>query len=199
MASVVIIVNLPAVVNQKSSGPIFAEESAAAQPPRWQGLAPQFDARARWLVLGSFPGVASLKAQQYYGHPRNQFWRLLGDVFGLPLSELAYEERLLALRRQGVALWDVISETEREGSLDSKIREPRASDLAWLLAQLPGLHTIGFNGGTAARIGRRQLLGLDAAPWRLLELPSSSPAYTMAYDAKLASWQALGTLAEGVS
>ncbi len=187
-------------MNQESSSNIIAEEVIAA-PPRWQGLAPQFDAGARWLLLGSFPGVASLKAQQYYGHPRNQFWRLLGDVFGLPLSTLAYEERLAALRRQGIALWDVISETEREGSLDSNIRDPRSSDLAWLLAQLPHLHTIGFNGGTAARIGQRQLMALGealgSASWRVVNLPSSSPAYTMAYDAKLASWRALGRPGEG--
>lgn len=167
------------------------------QAPRWQGLAPQFDADAQWLLLGSFPGVASLKAQQYYGHPRNQFWRLLGDVWSLPLTTLPYEDRLAALRRQGIALWDVISETEREGSLDSQIRGPRVSDLAWLLAQLPRLHTIGFNGGTAARIGHRQLAALGSVPWRVLSLPSSSPAYTMPYDAKLASWQALGRLGQG--
>lgn len=193
-------------MNQESSSNIIAEEAVAA-PPRWQGLAPQFDAGARWLLLGSFPGVASLKAQQYYGHPRNHFWRLLGDVFGLPLAMLAYEERLAALRRLGIALWDVISETEREGSLDSQIRDPRASDLAWLLAQLPHLHTIGFNGGTAARTGQRQLarLGvgqgaaLGSVSWRVVNLPSSSPAYTMAYDAKLAAWRALGKPGEGGS
>lgn len=196
-------------MNQKSSSNIIAEDAASPSPPRWQGLAPQFDAGARWLLLGSFPGVASLKARQYYGHPRNQFWRLLGDVFGLPLATLDYEDRLEALRLQGIALWDVISETEREGSLDSQIRDPRVSDLAWLLAQLPKLHTIGFNGSTAARIGQRQLAGLGAGlgaplgsmpgstPWRVLSLPSSSPAYTMAYDAKLAAWQALGRPGEG--
>lgn len=184
-------------MNQKSNRTIIAEDAAAIQLPRWQGLAPQFDAGARWLLLGSFPGLASLKAQQYYGHPRNQFWRLLGDVFGLPLVTLSYEQRLATLRRQGIALWDVISETEREGSLDSNIRDPHASDLAWLLSQLPQLQTIGFNGGTAARIGQRQLMALGEAPWRIVNLPSSSPAYTMAYDAKLASWQALGRPGEG--
>lgn len=143
------------------------------------------------MLLGSFPGVASLKTQQYYGHPRNQFWRLLDDVFDLSLVGLAYEERLLMLRRHRIALWDVITETEREGSLDSNIRDPLHSDLGWLLAHLPRLETIGFNGGTAAGIGRRQLAALGEPRWRILSLPSSSPAYTLPYDAKLKAWQSL--------
>ncbi|WIT10240.1 DNA-deoxyinosine glycosylase [Paucibacter sediminis] len=155
------------------------------------GLAPIWTPSARLLLLGSFPSVASLQAQQYYGHPRNQFWRLLGDVLGEDLAGLAYAARLERLRARQVALWDVITETEREGSLDSSIREPRTSDLSALLAELPRLETIGFNGGTAARLGLRQL-GASRARWRVLNLPSSSPAYTMAYDDKLKAWRALG-------
>ena len=178
-------------MTQVSRAPIIAEAAGAGQAERWQGLTPQFDAQARWLLLGSFPGVASLKAQQYYGHPRNQFWRLLGDVFGLPLIGAAYEDRLRLLRQQRIALWDVIRETEREGSLDSNIRDPLHSDLGGLLARLPHLETIGFNGGTAARLGMRQLAALGESRWRVLALPSSSPAYTMAYYDKLKARQSL--------
>lgn len=158
--------------------------------PRWRGLAPQVAPDAWLLMLGSFPGVASLKAQQYYGHPQNQFWRLLGSVLELPLAEAVYAERLALLRGRGVGLWDVITETHREGSLDSSIRNPAGSDLLGLIEGLPRLTTIAFNGGTAARFGLRQL-GVRAADYRILALPSSSPAYTLPFAAKLAAWQAI--------
>ncbi|MDY0746449.1 DNA-deoxyinosine glycosylase [Paucibacter sp. R3-3] len=162
---------------------------------RLQGLAPQVSERTRLLLLGSFPGVASLQAQRYYGHPRNQFWRLVGEALGLPLAEADYEARLALLDRHRVGLWDVITETEREGSLDSNIRDPRASDLLALIAGLPGLRTIAFNGGTAHRIGLRQL-GEAAARYRILALPSSSPAYTLAYAAKLEAWRQISLIEE---
>ncbi|XHS78396.1 DNA-deoxyinosine glycosylase [Burkholderiaceae bacterium UC74_6] len=148
------------------------------------------DANAWALVLGSFPGRASLAASQYYGHPQNQFWRLLGAVLEISLVGQPYERRLSLMRVNGVGLWDVITSTEREGSLDSAIRNHEASDLHRLLDSLPGLRVIGFNGGTAARIGRKQL-GERASSYRLLDLPSSSPAYTLNFDAKLAQWMQL--------
>ncbi|MDC8773931.1 DNA-deoxyinosine glycosylase [Roseateles albus] len=157
---------------------------------RLKGLAPQVAPDTRLLVLGSFPGVASLQAQQYYGHPRNQLWRLLGDSFGLPLAQADYPMRLQLLLANQIGLWDVISETHRRGSLDSEIRDPRPSDLFTLLAGLPQLRTIAFNGGTAAKIGLRQL-GAHADRYRILSLPSSSPAYTLAYAGKLAAWATL--------
>ena len=141
-------------------------------------------------MLGSFPGVASLAAQQYYGHPRNQFWRLLGDSLTLPLANADYPARLALLKNARVGLWDVITETQRQGSLDSAIREPRGSDLVGLTADLLALHTIAFNGGTAARLGLRQL-GAAAVRYRIVLLPSSSPAYTRPYAEKLIAWQQL--------
>lgn len=170
----------------KISAPIIAKPL-----PRLQGLTPLVAAdTTRLLLLGSFPGVASLQAQQYYGHPRNQFWRLVGEALGLPLAAADYPGRLALLREHGVGLWDVITETQRRGSLDSEIRDPQASDLAGLLATLPMLRTIAFNGGTAHRIGLRQL-GARAAAYRILALPSSSPAYTLAYADKLQAWRQL--------
>jgi len=157
---------------------------------RLRGLPPVVDAHTHTLLLGSFPGVASLQAAQYYGHPRNHFWPLVGAVFGLPLAEAGYAERLRLLGANGLGLWDVISEAEREGSLDADLRRPLASELAALVAGLPALRTIGFNGATAARLGLKQL-GERAARYRILALPSSSPAYTLAFAAKLSAWQAL--------
>jgi hypoxanthine-DNA glycosylase len=155
---------------------------------RMQGLAPHVSARTQVLILGSFPGVASLKAQQYYGHPRNHFWPLVGEVFDLPLLESDYPMRLALLMEHHVGLWDVITETARQGSLDSNIRDPLASDLRTLLGQLPALRTIAFNGGTAYKMGLRQL-GEAASRYRILALPSSSPAYTLAYAKKLKAWR----------
>jgi len=163
----------------KSEGPLV-----------WRGLAPKVDVNDVFLILGSFPGHRSLQVQAYYGHPQNQFWRLLGAVFDLPLASAGYAARLTLLRRAGIGLWDVITETERDGSLDSAIRNPRASDLHGLLDTLPALRVIGFNGGTAARLGRREL-GSRVSSYRVVDLPSSSAAYTLAFEAKLACWRSL--------
>lgn len=171
---------------------------AADGRQRLTGLKPHLAPDAKLLVLGSFPGVASLQAQQYYGHPRNQLWRLLGDSLSLPLAEADYPSRLRLLLEHKIGLWDVISETQRQGSLDSAIREPRPSDLLAQLAGLPALRTIAFNGATAAKIGLRQL-GAAADNYRILTLPSSSPAYTLAYAGKLAAWATIADDFDGSS
>ncbi|HEY1043446.1 MAG TPA: DNA-deoxyinosine glycosylase [Telluria sp.] len=153
---------------------------------RKRGFPPVVDARTRILILGSLPGDLSLANAQYYGNPRNAFWRLVSDLAGTDLVPLAYAGRLEALLASGIGLWDVIAEARRAGSLDVRIRERRDNDLLALAASLPLLHTIAFNGGTAARIGRK-LLG-NAPVYRLIELPSSSPAHTLPFDAKRAQW-----------
>lgn len=140
------------------------------------------------LVLGSLPGAVSLAEQRYYAHPRNQFWRLIGEVTGRDLVPLPYEDRLAALLDAGVGLWDTVAEATREGSLDAAIRLHTASDLVTLVNTLPELRTIAFNGGTSARIGRRQLSETSLS---LINLPSSSPAYTLPYERKREAWMAL--------
>lgn len=142
----------------------------------------------RLLVLGSLPGAVSLAEQRYYAHPRNQFWRLTGEVIGRDLVPILYEERLAALLEAGIGLWDTVAAATREGSLDAAIRLHAASDLAALVATLPELRAIAFNGGTSARIGRRQL---GETPLALIDLPSSSPAYTLPYETKRDAWLAL--------
>lgn len=157
---------------------------------RHASFPPVVDDRTGTLILGSLPGAASLAAGRYYANPHNQFWRLLGTVAGIELEGLGYDARLSALLAHGIGLWDVIAEAERAGSLDAAIRNPAANDLVRLVGSLPQLHTIGFNGGTAARIGIAQL-GAAAARFRLVRLPSSSPAHAVPLAAKLAAWQAL--------
>lgn len=164
---------------------------ASPHLPLSASFAPVSRADTHTLLLGSLPGVASLNAAQYYAHPRNQFWDLLGDVIGVALRPLTYEDRLSTVLRHGIGLWDVIAEAQRDGSLDSAIRHHMGNDLDTLLASLPALRTIGFNGATAAKIGEKAL-GEAAQRYRIVRLPSSSPAYAaMRYSDKLALWNTL--------
>ena len=149
-------------------------------------FAPVIRADTKLLVLGSLPGRVSLAREQYYAHPQNQFWRLIGRVVDRDLAGLGYEDRLGALLDAGIGLWDTVAAATREGSLDSSIRLHAASDLAELVESLPELRAAGFNGGTSARIGRRQLAGIDGID--LVDLPSSSPAFTIPFERKLEAW-----------
>jgi double-stranded uracil-DNA glycosylase len=155
---------------------------------RKSSFPPVVDADCRILVLGSLPGEESLARQRYYANPRNQFWRLIGDVIGEALEPLAYERRLDTLLRAGVGLWDTVGSATRVGSLDGAIREVSANSLAPLVAGLPTLRAVGFNGGRSASLGMKQLAGSGLA---LVPLPSSSPAYTLSFAAKLERWRAL--------
>jgi hypoxanthine-DNA glycosylase len=155
--------------------------------PWQQGLAPVLDARARLLVLGSFPSEASLAAQQYYAHPRNQFWPLLSALWGTDLVALPYAKRLAAVRRRGLAIWDVYARCQRIGSLDSAIEASTPNDLASVLLAAPKLAAIAHNGGESARAMRiTRSFGLPV--WRL---PSTSPANaSWSFERKLAAWRA---------
>lgn len=155
--------------------------------PLLRGLAPVVAPHTRLLVLGSFPGVASLAAQQYYGHPRNQFWPLLGAIFAQPLAGWPYAERLDFVRARGLGIWDVYARCRRPGSLDADIRDAEANDLAGLAATLPRLALIAHNGGESARAMR--ITGALGVP--VLRLPSTSPANaSWSFDRKRAAWQA---------
>jgi len=159
----------------------------AAPPPRLQGLGPVADECTRLLVLGSFPGVASLQAQQYYGHPRNHFWPILGALLGEDLVARPYAERLQRLLQHGVGLWDVYAACQRPGSLDSAITQAEPNDLAGLVARLLRLVAIVHNGGESAR-AMRITASLGVAVHRL---PSTSPANAgQSAVAKLAAWRA---------
>ncbi len=154
---------------------------------RLQGLAPVVARHCRLLILGSFPGVASLQAQQYYGHPRNHFWPLLGAIWGVDLVALSYRQRLAELRRRGLGLWDVYASCRREGSLDQAIAEATFNDLASLRRRAPGLRMVAHNGGESAR-AMRQVAALGVEVRRL---PSSSPANaSWSFERKLAAWGA---------
>jgi len=156
--------------------------------PHLTGLAPVLDAHTRILILGSFPGAASLAAQQYYAHPRNALWPILSALTGEPLAEIPYDERLPLLLSHRIGLWDVLGACEREGSLDASIRNPAANDFARLQRLCPELHTIGFNGQTSGKFAPQ----FTAAGYRTLILPSTSPAHaSLSLGQKLEYWRTL--------
>lgn len=155
-----------------------------------QCFAPVTRPDTRLLVLGSLPGAVSLERRQYYAHPRNLFWRLIGEAIGRELVPLGYEARLEALLDARVGLWDTVAAATRQGSLDAAIRLHEASDLARLASSLSELRAVAFNGGTSARIGRRRLAGVEGLA--LVDLPSSSPAYaSLPLARKLEAWRSL--------
>jgi hypoxanthine-DNA glycosylase len=159
--------------------------------PLKRSFAPVVDQETRLIVLGSLPGEQSLARSQYYANPRNQFWALMSGVIDVDLVSLAYEERLQALLRAGVGLWDTVASAAREGSLDVAIRHLSPNALPELARQLPELRAIGFNGGKSAAVGNK---ALGDTPLRLIRLPSSSPAYTMPLAEKQAAWMQLREL-----
>ena len=150
------------------------------------GLAPVIDPRARGLILGSFPSTASLAAQQYYAHPQNLFWRIVGEVVGQPLKEMDYPARIVAVQTVGIAIWDVFASCARAGSLDSAIRDALPNPLAELKESAPALRRICFNGRMAAQRTRE----IEAMGYEAVVLPSTSPANAgTPYAEKLARWR----------
>ena len=160
-----------------------------SEPPQLTGLAPLLDASCRVLVLGSFPGAASLAAQAYYGHPQNHFWRILMDLLPIPAGLVvtsSYQERSNWLLGQGLGLWDVYAACERQGSLDANIRHAQLNDLASLKQRCPQLQAIVHNGGESYKHHKHtQAIGLPVH-----KLPSTSPANaSVPYARKRDQWR----------
>jgi TDG/mug DNA glycosylase family protein len=161
-------------------------ESSA--PPLLACFPPALNRRIRILILGSFPGAASLLAQQYYAHPRNQFWRLLSIVLDEDLLGLPYTTRLKRLLAHQIGLWDVIALCAREGSLDSAIRHAQANDFVALKHRCPHLERICFNGKTSGKFASQ----FSHAGFDTLVLPSSSPANAQwSFAEKLTVWRCI--------
>jgi double-stranded uracil-DNA glycosylase len=145
---------------------------------------------AKILILGSMPGVASLEAGQYYAHPRNAFWPIMGALFGAG-PDLPYAERVVWLMASGVAVWDVLQACEREGSLDSNIRSEVSNDFAAFFRTHPSIRRIGLNGGKAAGAFRKHAARQGPPLAEIVTLPSTSPAHAArSVDMKCALWKA---------
>jgi hypoxanthine-DNA glycosylase len=158
-------------------------------PVRLTGLPPIVSSNTRLLILGSFPGAASLAKQQYYGHPQNQFWPILQAIWPSGaggISAGSYEKRSEWLLERGLGVWDVYASCERQGSLDTAIRNPQVNDFAALLQRCPHLVSVAHNGGESFRHAKHTAaLGLAVH-----KLPSTSPANaSWSFERKLAAWR----------
>ena len=137
--------------------------------------------------MGSFPSPASLAKKQYYGHPQNHFWKLMGALLDEPLYEMDYAKRLPVLLKNGIGLWDVLHQCERAGALDSNIRNAVNNDFRKVTRVAKALRRVCFNGKTAGRFAPV----FAEAGYETLVLPSSSPAYTLKFEAKLKEWRGI--------
>jgi hypoxanthine-DNA glycosylase len=169
---------------------------------RIESFPPVESPEARVLILGSMPGQLSLDKQQYYAHPRNSFWFIMGELFSFPITT-PYEERLEILSRNRIALWDVISSCSRPGSLDSNIDNSslQPNDIAAFITAHPQIRTVFFNGAKAEQAYQKHIVaGLAKGGGNLTyrRLPSTSPAHAgMSREQKLAAWQIVREYASG--
>jgi len=161
---------------------------------RVYSFAPVEDAAAIVLILGSMPGKASLAAGEYYAHPRNLFWPIMGELAGAHPG-LPYESRLSMLNSSGIALWDVLKSCIRNGSLDSDIEEASviSNDFYSFFLRHSNINSVFFNGVKAEQCFRKYVQpSLNFRPMQYQLLPSTSPANAgTPYDKKLEAWQAV--------
>ena len=140
------------------------------------------------LILGSVPGIKSLEMQEYYAHPQNKFWRILFELFQEDFTA-DYAEKIELLKKNKIAVWDVIDSCDRKGSLDSEIKNEAHHDILQLLQDFPSIKVIFCNGQKSFKTLRKILL--DDLKIPILVLPSTSPAYTIPYQKKLKDWSVL--------
>ena len=150
-----------------------------------ESFKPIYASDAKVLIVGSMPGVKSLQEQQYYAHPRNAFWPILFEVFGLEKTDdYAQKKRLIV--DNNLALWDVARLCEREGSLDSDMKDIAFNDFGALFEACPQIHAVLCNGGTAHSLFIKSGYAQGKV---VLRLPSTSPAYTLSYEKKRTAWK----------
>ena len=170
------------------------KQNAHSVTPIIRSFAPICDRNARALVLGSMPGAASLRAGQYYAHPANAFWKIVGETTGIA-PDAPYAQRTRALRRAGIALWDVLAACRRSGSLDAGIDKSTivANDFPGLFARCPRLSHVFFNGALAQSAFMRHVHPLlQEQSLIYLRLPSTSPANAgCSFAQKREAWSAL--------
>lgn len=162
-----------------------------AERAKIAGFPPLAQPAARILILGSMPGKASLAAGEYYAHPRNAFWPILGELVGAHPG-LTYPERRQILLDNGIAVWDVLKSCRRQSSLDADIEKSSmiANDFAEFFAAHPGIKRVFFNGATAELSFRRHVAtAIDISHLQFQRLPSTSPAHAaLSYRQKLQIW-----------
>jgi len=160
--------------------------------PNIHSFLPVSDFEAKALILGSMPGKQSLEQNQYYAHPQNAFWRIMGELVGA-YPNLPYERRLFLLSSAGVALWDTLASCERNSSLDSHIKKEQANDFASFFIRHPNITQVFFNGSKAEQCFKKFVQNKQILPMlQYYRLPSTSPAHAgMCYEDKLQAWEML--------
>lgn len=153
-------------------------------------MKPIYNQQMRVLILGSYPSEQSLAKAEYYGNPRNQFWRLIFSMISGP-DPHDYAERKQKLLATNIGLWDVYQYAARVGSLDSKIDKANSqlNQFDEIFATCPELQLIALNGGTAFQVFQKNIIVPESIT--VIKLPSSSPAYTMPFEQKLIAWEQL--------
>lgn len=137
---------------------------------------PSIDNNSKVLILGSMPGVKSLKEQQYYAHPQNRFWKVLGQICNVnTLQELDYSQKLTILLQNNIALWDTIKSCKREGSLDSDIQNEIPNNIKKLLKKYPNIENICLNGNKSYSAFKKYFPDL-LQKYNCYRMPSTSPA-----------------------
>ena len=144
------------------------------------------DSNTKILILGTMPGIASLTKQEYYGNPRNHFWRIMYTLFDtLPVSD-SFEEKIELLQKNKIGLWDVLENCERKGSLDIHIKNHKENDFEMLFKQYPEILTIVFNGKESHKYFIKKFGQIEGITYYVM--PSTSPANTMSFENKLKIW-----------
>ncbi|NOT11960.1 MAG: DNA-deoxyinosine glycosylase [Methylococcaceae bacterium] len=162
--------------------------------PNLDGFAPIVAKKAKILILGTMPGVASLEKQQYYGHPRNAFWSVMKALLAMG-SELCYEERKQVLTNNGIAVWDVLESCARAGSLDANIdmQSIRINRFEEFFTENNSIKHVFFNGAMAEKLYRTYGLPTLSGKFPYLHyqrLPSTSPANaSLNLAQKIEAWQ----------
>jgi len=149
---------------------------------------PIIDKDSKVLILGSFPSIQSFKNSFYYGHPQNQFWKILAKLFDEEEPK-SIEKKKEFLQRHNIALWDMVAGCERESSLDSSLKNIKVNDIAKLLQNYPNIEALFFTGKKALHLYQRNFDSLNIP---IYYLPSPSPAYrTMSLEEKIKNWSIL--------
>lgn len=158
-----------------------------------EAFPPILPAKPHTLILGTMPGGKSLQANQYYAHPQNQFWKIMGDIYGAAPS-LPYEQRVQILKDKGIAVWDVVRTCTRQGSMDADIKNEIPNDFETFYRNHPSIESVVFDSLTAEKIYIKRVLSTLTRELKYARVPSPSPANArLPYAAKLALWtEALG-------
>lgn len=157
---------------------------------RKEALLPIVDINSKILILGSMPGEESLRKQQYYANKRNAFWKIIFSLYERDFEE-DYDSRIGLLKEKGIALWDVIESCNREGSLDSDIKDEKVNDFNSFFSQYPEIKTVAFNGTKAYETFRKKVGFEGFDDIKFIKLTSTSPANTISFQKKLENWASL--------